>query len=145
MNEMMSLLESSQDDEVVGLEVKMGVERNFARYLDSEGRHEEAKEHWREYYRCKRDYDKAMEKYLTDDELFQRVVATLNVDKVDTFLKEHPDYAGNSLEVWNKLSKLEKEKKICYLVATSKEYKKSIRIKATTRFNEIIEKEQKND
>lgn len=145
MDEMMSLLESSQDDEVVGLEVKMGVERNFARYLESEGRHEEAKEHWREYYRCKRDYDKAMEKYLTDDELFKRAIATLSVEKVDTFLKEHPDYAEHSLEVWNKLSKIEKEKKICYLVATSKEFKKSIRIKATTRFNEIIEKEQKND
>lgn len=145
MDEIMSLLESSQDDEVVGLEVKMGVERNFARYLDSEGRHEEAKEHWREYYRCKRDYDKAMEKYLTDDELFKRAVSTLSVDKVDKFLKEHPDYAGDSLEVWEKLTQVEKEKKICYLVATSKEYKKSIRIKATTRFNEIIEKEQKND
>ena len=143
MDEMMSLLESSQDDEVVGLEVKMGVERNFARYLDSKGRHEEAKEHWREYYRCKRDYDKAMEKYLTDDELFQRAVATLNVDKVDTFLKEHPDYAGNALEVWEKLTQVEKEKKICYLVATSREFKKTIRNKATTRFNEIIEKEQK--
>ena len=145
MDEMMSLLESSQDDEVVGLEVKMGVERNFARYLDSEGRHEEAKEHWREYYRCKKEYDKAMEKYLTDDELFQRAVATLSVEKVDTFLKEHPDYAGDSLEVWKKLTQVEKEKKICYLVATSKEFKKTIRNKATTRFNEIIEKEQKND
>lgn len=144
MDEMMSLLESSQDDEVVGLEVKMGVERNFARYLDSEGRHEEAKEHWREYYRCEKEYDKVMEKYLTDDELFQRAVATLSVEKVDTFLKEHPDYAEHSLEVWEKLSKIEKEKKICFFVATSKGmFKKSIRIKATTRFNEIIEKEQR--
>ena len=145
MDEMMSLLESSQDDEVVGLEVEMGVERNFARYLDSEGRHEEAKEHWRNYYRLKRDYDKAMEKYLTDDELFQRALITLKVEKVEKFLIEHPDYSKRLRDAWNKLSKLEKEKKICFLVATSKEYKKSTRIKAANRFNEIIEEEKNND
>lgn len=145
MDEAESLLLSSMDDEVVALQNTMGVERNFARYLESEGRHEEAKEHWKAYYSAKRDYDRAMEKYLPDNELFKRAVATLNVEKVDTFLKEHPDYARDALEVWEKLTQVEKEKKICYLVAASKEFKKSIRIKATTRFNEIIEKEQKND
>lgn len=145
MDEAESLLLSSMDDEVVGLQVKMGVERNFAKYLESEGRHEEAKEHWKAYYSAKRDYDRVMEKYLPDNELFKRAVATLNVEKVDTFLKEHPDYAGDSLEVWEKLTQVEKEKKICYLVATNKEFKKSIKNKAINRFNEIIEKEQKND
>ena len=69
MDEAESLLLSSMDDEVVGLQVEMGVERNLARYLDSEGRHEEAKEHWKAYYSAKRDYDRAMEKYLTTEEL----------------------------------------------------------------------------
>ncbi len=145
MDEAESLLLSSMDDEVVALQNTMGVERNFAKYLESEGRHEEAKEHWKAYYSAKRDYDRAMEKYLPDNELFKRAVATLNVEKVDTFLKEHPDYARDALEVWKKLTQVEKEKKICYLVATSKEFKKSTKIKAINRFNEIIEKEQKND
>lgn len=137
MDEAESLLLSSMDDEVVGLQVKMGFERNFARYLDSEGRHEEAKEHWKAYYSAKRDYDRAMEKYLTTDELMLRAFASLNPKKVDKYFKENEDADIGLKTTWGNLKEEDKEYRLCWMVANSTDFKRSVRQKACDRFNEI--------
>ena len=144
MNEMESMLRASQDDEVVGLEVSMGMERNYARCLDSEGKHEEAKSHWKKYYALKKDYERAMEKYLTDEELLNRALSSLKVKNVDKFFKEHPDSDFPELKkTWENLKEEDKEYRLTYLVAKSRNFPLKVREKAVNRFNELLEERKK--
>lgn len=43
------------DDNILALENTIGFERNYALYLEQEGRKEEANEHWKEYYKAKKE------------------------------------------------------------------------------------------
>lgn len=45
----------SFDDNILALENTMGFERNYALYLESKGRKEEANKHWQEYYKAKKE------------------------------------------------------------------------------------------
>lgn len=45
----------AMDDNIIALEVKIGVARNYARYLLSEGREEEAKPHIERYQQAKKE------------------------------------------------------------------------------------------
>lgn len=54
-NDFKNYILDSFDNNILTLENKIGLERNYAIYLEQEGRKDEANEHWYEYYKAKKE------------------------------------------------------------------------------------------